>query len=406
MNKQSDNDAFSMPTCYLDCYPSCHQEKPDTPQFLVTLDVGIGDAVAVGLSAVGQIVEHDPLAAGAIDVLCNKLQAQIFACDPRINRIIETSKVFFPGTHISQWLRGILLDPEAARVVHFLRQRRYEAIFPSIVAPGLYFRLHSHIMYPRLTEMVRNFLAFRKQAHIHLSTIVKRMVDYYFKKAASRVSQDQNIPLYLSSEHMQKAIQKLAALKKEAAIEAEECQVLVLAPDTASAVTRPPIDLLIAALGSVLVACPKLIVYLLPSYTEATRSLQLLKALRQNHPRRVFLMPAEPKMHLLEVAALIDQADIFVTGDTGVMHLAAAEKKLREGDERRFPPSNTVKIIALFGGTNPAYYGYNKRTTIVGWGRKEQTALRPGFSKESYNLKGRNLFDHISAQQIAQAILA
>ena len=406
MNKQSDNDVFSMHTGYLDCYPPYHQEKPDTPRFLVTLDVGIGDAVAVGLSAVDQIVENDPLAVGTIDVLCNRLQAQIFACDPRINRIIETSKVFFPGTQISQWLRGILLDPEAARVVHFLRQRRYKAIFPSIVAPGLYFRLHSHIMYPRLTEMVRNFLALRKQAQIHLSTIVKRMVDYYFRKSASGVSQDQNIPLYLSSRHVQKAMQRLAALKKKAAIEGGDCQVLVLASDTASAVTRPPIDLLIEALYIVLMACPQLIVYLLPSYTEATRSLQLLKALRQNHPRRVFLMPVEPRVHLLEIAALIDQADIFVTGDTGVMHLAAAEKKLREGDDMRFPPSNAVKIIALFGGTNPAYYGYSKRTTIVGWGRKEQTALRPGFSKESYNLRGRNLFDHISAQQIAQAILA
>ncbi|HEU5228996.1 MAG TPA: glycosyltransferase family 9 protein, partial [Ktedonobacteraceae bacterium] len=116
--------------------------------------------------------------------------------------------------------------------------------------------------------------------------------------------------------------------------------------------------------------------------------------------------PAEPRAHLLEVVALIDQADIFVTGDTGVMHLAAAEKKLREEDDRRFSPRNAVKIIALFGGTNPAYYGYSKRTTIVGWGRKEQTALRPGFSKESYNLRGRNLFDHISAQQIAQAVQA
>jgi ADP-heptose:LPS heptosyltransferase len=394
-----------MRECYLHCYTPCDQEKPDTPRFLVTLDVGIGDAVAVGLSAVDQIVEDDPLAAGAIDVLCNGFQAQIFEYDPRINRIIETSKVFFPGTHITQWLRGITLDPEAAHVVHFLRERRYEAIFPSIVAPGLYFRLHSHIMYPRLFEMARNFLTFRRQVDIHLSTIVRHMVNHYFRKTTSTVSRDKDILLYIPSEHVQKAMKTVATLKEEVSIAEEDCKVLVIAPDTASAVTRPPIDLLMAALSKVLVACPNLIVYILPSYTETTRSLHLLKVLSKNYPHRVFLMPAEPRAHLLETTALIDQADIFVTGDTGVMHLAAAHKKLKEGDDTRFAPKNSVKIIALFGGTSPSYYGYSRRTTIVGWGRKEQTALRPGFSKESYNLRGRNLFDHISSQQIADAIL-
>jgi len=77
-----------------------------------------------------------------------------------------------------------------------------------------------------------------------------------------------------------------------------------------------------AALSQVLVAWPHLIVYILPSYTETTRSRYLQEALSKNHPQRIFLMPAEPRMHLLEMTALIDQADIFVTGDTGVMHLA------------------------------------------------------------------------------------
>jgi hypothetical protein len=220
------------------------------------LDVGIGDAVAVGLSAVDQIVENDPLAAGAIDVLCNELQAQIFEYDPRINRIIETSKVFFPGTHISQWLRGIPLDPEAAHVVHFLRQRGYEAIFPSIVAPGLYFRLHSHIIYPHRFEMTGNLLALRRQADIHVSTIVRQMVKHYFRKTPSPVSRDKDMLLYISSEHVQKAMKTVATLKEEAPIEEEDCKVLVIAPDTASAVTRPPIDLLMAALSKVLIDRP------------------------------------------------------------------------------------------------------------------------------------------------------
>lgn len=390
---------------YLHCYSPCSQEQADTPRFLVTLDVGIGDAVAVGLCAVNQIIEADPRAAGAIDVLCNRLQAQIFEHDPRINRIIETCKVFFPGTHISQWLRGIALDPEAAQVVQFLRRRHYEAVFPSIVAPGLYFRLHSHILYPRLSEMARCFLAIRRQVDFHLSAIVKHMINNYFSKKGTMIAREPGVPLYLPAGYIRQARHTLATLKAQAAIAERDCKVLVIAPDTASTVTRPPLGLLAAALSSTLAASPGLIVSILPSYTETTRSHHLRAVLAQRYSRRVFLVPAEPRAHLLETTALIDQADIFVTGDTGVMHLAAAYKKLREGDDPRFIPRNAVKIIALFGGTNPGYYGYGQRTTIVGKGRKEQTALRPGFSKESYNLRGRNLFDHISAQQVTDAIL-
>jgi hypothetical protein len=261
-------------------------------------------------------------------------------------------------------------------------------------------------MYPTLFEMARDFLAFRRQADIHLSTVARHMVNHYFRKTTSIVSQDQGILLYTSSKYVQGTMQMMTILKKGAPVVEEECKVLMIAPDTASMVTRPPIDLLMVALSDVLVACPNLIVYILPSYTETTRSRRLLKVLSKSYSHRVFLMPVEPRSHLLETAAIIDQANVFVTGDTGVMHLAVARKELQERDDMHFAPKNSVKIIALFGGTSPSYFGYSRRTTIVGWGRKEHIALRLGFAKESYHLRGRNLFDHISSQQIVDAILA
>ncbi|WP_165423161.1 glycosyltransferase family 9 protein [Ktedonosporobacter rubrisoli] len=371
----------------------------------MTLDVGIGDAIVVGLSAIDQIVANDPLASGTIDILCNALQAQIFACDPRINRIIETNKVFFPGANITQWLRGIALDPAAARIIDFLKQRSYEAVLPSIVAPGLYSRLHSHIMYPSIINIAEDFLAFCRQQDFHLSTIARDMVDHYFGKAMAPLNQVKDIPLYISSQHVKLAISTLEALKAEAKVTQQNTKLLIVAPDTASTVTRPPTDLLIAGIYRILAVHPHLMVYILPSYTATGCSLQLLKALSKDYPQRIFLMPAEPKAHLLEMAALIDQSDVFLSGDTGVMHLAAAYKKLNEGDDISFAPRNSAKIVALFGGTNPGYYGYSRRTTILGRGRREQTALRPGFFKEAYKLKGRNLFDHITSKQILDAVL-
>jgi hypothetical protein len=120
----------------------------------------------------------------------------------------------------------------------------------------------------------------------------------------------------------------------------------------------------------------------------------------------VFTIPAKPGLTLLETAALIDQANVFVSGDTGVMHLAVATKKLKAGDGHAASPEKRVKIITLFGGTNPGFYGYPQRTVILGRGRKEQRWFRPGFSKEAYDPKGRHFFDHIAPQELSAAIMS
>ncbi len=376
----------------------------DTPRFLVTLDVGIGDAVVVGLSVVDQIIRNDPEAYGKIDVLCNPLQAQLFAYDPRINRIIQTKKVFFPGPRMTTWLRGILLDPQAAQLVRFLRERHYEGVFPSVVAPGLYFRLHARLMYPSVLTLAKNFLALRRLEDRPLGSLVRHMVNRSFGKGMPPSQLAEHIMLYIASEQLQKATKIVTELKRRSTAAAYRCKLLLVAADTASAVTRPPTNLLAPALADVLNACPHVIVCILPSYTEATASEHLLRALLPRFVGRVFSIPPEPRLTLLETAALLDQADLLLTGDTGVMHLAAACKRIADATTSDLLPRNTVGIIALFGGTNPCYYGYSRRTIIMGKGRKEQRSLRPGIAKEAYNPKGRNLFDHLCPQQVADVI--
>ena len=61
-------------------------------------------------------------------------------------------------------------------------------------------------------------------------------------------------------------------------------------------------------------------------------------ALEPEFAGRVFMLPDISPFTLLETAALIDQADIFVTGDTGVMHLAAAAKRIVQNKLTLFVP--------------------------------------------------------------------
>ncbi len=376
----------------------------DTGRFLITLAAGIGDTVAVGLSAIDQIVENDPEAYGKIDVLCNPLQSQIFEYDPRINRIIQTDTLFFAGSRVAEWMRAIILDAEGARVAHWLRDRRYEAVFPSIVAPGLYWALHSPMMYPNLFKLVRDLLIRRIPSDVPVYKMVKQIVNRYFRKDIPPSALSDEVLLYLDTKHIQKAVSVVEHLKKQSPLGQENTEVLLVAADSNSLVTRPPTHLLAAALATVLHRYEHLIVCILPSYTDTTAAENLKGALASDFADRVFMLPAEPKATLLETAALIDQVDLFVTGDTGVMHLAAATKRVGQGNAGPFAPRNAVKIIALFGGTNPDVWGYQERTMIVGRGRKEQRTFHPGFVKELYHPKGKDFFDHISPHQLAEAI--
>jgi hypothetical protein len=388
--------------------------KPDTPRFLITLDVGIGDAVAMGLSAIDQIIKHDPTASGTIDVLCNKLQSEVYTYDPRINRIIQTDITFFPSYDVTTWYKAIMLDAEASIVVNFLRSRCYEAVLPSVMAPALYMGLGSHIMYPNLLKLGNIYFGLHKQEITPLTRVSREMVSRAFGSTLPESIDTEEVLLYIGSEQIQKARNAVATIKERSSIAGEDYKLLVVAPDTASIVTRPPTYLLATALAEALTKCPQLIVSILPSYSEKTSSEKLWNVLAPMFDGRVFLLSAEPRATLLETTAFIDQADIFVTGDTGVMHLAAATKILGiesavqaplTGDDTGLSPRNKLKTIVLFGGTSPGYYGYSQRTIILGRGRKEQMTMRPGIFKASYDPKGRDLFDHVAPEELAQTIL-
>jgi hypothetical protein len=295
----------------------------------------------------------------------------------------------FPPSEMTMWLNGIMLDPKTAELVHFLRDRHYAAVFAFMFAPGFYLRLHSTIVYPNLLQLGKDLVALFRHVDVPMSKITRRAVSNYFGNKTPLADISDEIPLYMSSEQEKNAKEAMRNIKERANVSPETSKLLVVASDTTSVVTRPPVDLLAKSIAEALRNCRDLIVCILQGYTDASAAQNLCEILTDEFEGRIFLMPAEPKATLLDVAAFIDQSDVFVTGDTGLMHVAAATKKLREGHNTTYCPKNAVKIIALFGGTNPGFYGYSGRTIIVGKGRQEQTAFIPGIAKESYDPKGQ-----------------
>jgi ADP-heptose:LPS heptosyltransferase len=365
---------------------------------------GIGDAIVVGLSAVDQIRCNDPAGDVEIDVLCNQVQSEIFAEDARIHRVIEVDRELFPIGATGIWKRGIFLSAEQVKLAQFLRAQSYAAVLPFLFAPAFFYCLHRPVMFFNPWEAWRIMARLRALEDTPMQILIRGIVNKYFGRKMPDFTGEATIPLYICPEHVLKARRTVAWIRARAGMPQGRGKLLMVAPDTSSVITRPPTPLLAEGIADALRRDHSLLVAILPGYTDVDAAPRLEQALLPTFPERVFLLPAEPPSPLLELAALIDQCDIFVSGDTGVMHLAAATKRLASAGGGECEPRNTVKIISLFGGTNPALHGYSRRSVILGRGRKEQTRIAPGVMKDMYDPAGKNLFDHIAPQQLTEAI--
>jgi ADP-heptose:LPS heptosyltransferase len=380
-----------------------HLQTPmDRARFLVTIPPGIGDVVSVGLSALDQIIKNDPDAQGKVDILCNAQQAEILRYDPRINRLIIADAALFPTAGSGTFLRGVFLSEKLAPLILFLQNNKYTAVFPGIPAPAFYSRLRLPLMPPNLAELGKDLLALRTENR-HISTIIRKVINAYFGDMLPPPGQDEEIKLFIHPDDIRRAQLLATDLRRRLAHIQGKNLLLIVAPDTSSDITRPPTELLADGIATALAQEQRLAVGILPGYTERYASTRLFNALSSHFPNRVEQLSCNLVPTLLATTALIDQADIFLSGDTGVMHLAVATKVLPKPAD--ITPGNAVKIIVLFGGTHPGLYGYSTRTTILGRDRKEQKTLSPGIAKEFYDPREANLFDHIAPHQLTAAIL-
>jgi ADP-heptose:LPS heptosyltransferase len=64
-----------------------------------------------------------------------------------------------------------------------------------------------------------------------------------------------------------------------------------------------------------------------------------------------------PKETPIDVyAALTDHSDVFITGDTAPLHIAASKKIIVDSD-RSF--RNSTAVVGIFGATSSKIYGYD-----------------------------------------------
>jgi len=134
-------------------------------------------------------------------------------------------------------------------------------------------------------------------------------------------------------------------------------RVVMVNPDGACRFTVLPFEHEASLLAGIADATgPETVILVGAGHSQAGIGQRLVEAVPAPLRARVRVIP---KSLPLEVyAALIDAADVYITGDTGPMHLAASRRYSRSGG-RTF--RNRTAVLSLFGATVPRMSGYDSR---------------------------------------------
>lgn len=83
----------------------------------------------------------------------------------------------------------------------------------------------------------------------------------------------------------------------------------------------------------------------------------LMNELPENHKRKVIVIPEHTSFDIF--AALVDSSELFISGDTGPLHVAGAQKFQGESGD---PFLNRTALVSIFGATSGRVYGYDSIT--------------------------------------------
>jgi ADP-heptose:LPS heptosyltransferase len=127
---------------------------------------------------------------------------------------------------------------------------------------------------------------------------------------------------------------------------------IMINPDAASPYSRMPFQQLVDLVG--LLARLEVTLLLGAGHTELRIGERIKAALPSGFQEKIKIIPAD--FPLEAYAALIDCCDVFISGDTGPLHIAAARKISRTG---RYPLRNRTAVLSFFGATPARLSGYD-----------------------------------------------
>ncbi len=164
---------------------------------------------------------------------------------------------------------------------------------------------------------------------------------------AKRLEKFKGVPLTLTDKAIEEAKNFLESHKIP-----KNKPIIFFNPDTASIFTRIPFEHQLVMLKDL--AQLNVSILLGSAFTAKGIEAQLLEKMTEAERGKMTIVPTS--LSLDGYSALIDFTDVFISGDTGPLHMAAARKVSKSGN---FKFKNKTFVISIFGATPPRMSGYD-----------------------------------------------
>ena len=303
---------------------------------LVASDINIGDAI-IAQGAITALREILPDA--RLDCVIKKSAKDLIEGNPKISNLYPV----YEGAPYPK-------DSDIERLAEIAESYEYDLVINfSPMLDDRIFGKKNVVNYAMMAaKLVRNE---GKRGEV-INNVVYRSYDFIRDVFRDRLKEGtsaefKGADLYLSDEAIDAARNFL-----ESNDISTDNPIVLFNPDASAKFTRMPFDFQLSVLRKL--SGMNCSILLGAGHVEKLIEHELLFSLSPEHRKKITVIP--PSTPLDVYTALVDLSDVFISGDTGPLHLAAARKYSRR---TRKSLRNKTAVLSVFGGTPFHIYGYD-----------------------------------------------
>jgi ADP-heptose:LPS heptosyltransferase len=306
-------------------------------RILVVGDLNIGDAINLQ-SSISALRDFFPDA--EIDYMMNRSAVNLIDGNSEISTLWPVfTATPFPNEDDFQKIKKIVAENRYNVIFNFCPFIKENRLFPKGQKVINYFPLALILVWNDKESITNNHIVYQTHQFIHYL-----FLDFMTSK---RKEPFKGVNVTLSDSAIKQAKNFLTSKDL-----LRGNPVILYNPDTASRFTRIPFELQ----GSIIKQLAQLPYGILlgAGHTSKNIEIALLNLLPPSQQIKIVIIPSS--MPLDCYAVLIDFSDVFITGDTGPLHIGAARKFARS---KNYKFRNKTAIFSIFGATPARIYGYD-----------------------------------------------
>jgi ADP-heptose:LPS heptosyltransferase len=306
-------------------------------RLLVVSDLNIGDALLTQ-ALVSGLGDFFPTA--LIDIAINKAAADIITGNPEITNVLPVfSRSPFPATEDLMHLSRITSSGNYDLIICLCPYFDLKD-FPSSAKNVLDYSPFAAVLINAFTQgMDTGHIIYQLHRFVHL--LFGDLADE--RRSLKFVGVRATLPVH--------AIERARGYLRKNGV-SESDKLILINTDTSSRFTKIPNGVLRVLLKRISkLGCP---ILMGSGYIDLGTEKRLLETMSVEDTKNLTVVT--PMIGLEVYSALIDLSRVFITGDSGPLHIAAARRYLQDGDSEL---KNRTELISIFGATPARTYGYD-----------------------------------------------